>query len=1227
MNASYCNQLKGTCIEADEFGGKNNVIRAKPTDNSQYTMKGNYKHNTFTQKINQTDLGLSLNGEPITINITGKWMPWFGDLSESELKKYNTNENFICAIEKYKINDIGGQKLTFSNNDEENEFWYIKNYYSEIKTPTKDTKNNKIIIEGIEEPPERQKECWIVGGVGLYLGSFGINGRTEPSAYHHLKASKLICNKGHWFNGEAGKNGVNINMNYVITTYGNEANQKSYKMSDFIKNYFSVSYYSDPEGYLQNYNVTKNWESSEAPYDDGIFEETDNQIIYHIDVHEKNLESRLKNNRDSDSSKFNEFNKNISYGYIVANSISKFMQACYQISKDIGGDTSRVYMSYFQYGPKKLYKNIENVQDIPYEYGEKIKMLIVDKFYENNQGFYQIEIISGIQFDDSDSIEKKIREVEFYLLGTPGEKNRRSGGIIERIFNNLLSETFKNFAKAILVLYVIYYGFRVIFGFKKDRNDRSVVNNKDLMITLFKFIIITIFLTSDNVYLFFSETILSFVVDGIIGIIDLIAGIFSNSFITNDNISSLTGGLKYANEIKSLARNFSIVDEILNFFTEKVIIAKVMAFTFNFTQTFGSGLIISIGILMVLILYIFKLVQSIVPFIFVLVQLAIVLPLAPLFILFSLFKETSYIFQNWLKFILSKCLELIGFFTAFYFCTSFINNFIKQLLNYRVCFIGLGDKLFPEVDNEIGVDSVSDFFEGNWAKEILKKIFNRFLAISIEGLPDNYFIWYVANILITALLVIMFDTLIKEVMNIINNILTIDGATANTGGKNAMLAATTGEFSISKQFKNFGSTMGLAALQKESGILRTTKAFLDLEKGLGGNLLAHGKRIGSGFKAGVEALTGDKEKAKRTLTKNGLLDYVKPLTGIPFVGNKIGKKIDNIKADVEAYKERKKREGGKWSKTFKQIKNIWSSNKVKSEVTALLSRKGNKALRKHLESLKSELSKKIFGQKMASKISGNIKNISGEEASRIKDYLQKFAANEYNRKGMADLNYDVFSDNYGKSNRKLIIESLKSKDKKGLMEAIRNSKNITLKSLFGKNNMNYLTELRENDDIDYEIEDYIVENMQKYLEMSSYGSKGIYYNIVSGSSFKKEDPNNNEILVKDDEGEEYKIKLEENSDGNKKVETSAIFDQDGTKIFEVKDANCILKVDNVEYIITSTEDNGTIVSIAKEDGTTKELTKEEKNAALQAKIEKKLEKFNKMMKEAEEFEKNNHSEK
>ena len=32
MNASYCNQLKGTCIEADEFGGKKQFEIQKQND-------------------------------------------------------------------------------------------------------------------------------------------------------------------------------------------------------------------------------------------------------------------------------------------------------------------------------------------------------------------------------------------------------------------------------------------------------------------------------------------------------------------------------------------------------------------------------------------------------------------------------------------------------------------------------------------------------------------------------------------------------------------------------------------------------------------------------------------------------------------------------------------------------------------------------------------------------------------------------------------------------------------------------------------------------------------------------------------------------------------------------------------------------------------------------------------------------------------------------------------
>ncbi len=100
---------------------------------------------------------------------------------------------------------------------------------------------------------------------------------------------------------------------------------------------------------------------------------------------------------------------------------------------------------------------------------------------------------------------------------------------------------------------------------------------------------------------------------------------------------------------------------------------------------------------------------------------------------------------------------------------------------------------------------------------------------------------------------------------------------------------------------------------------------------------------------------------------------------------------------------------------------------------------------------------------------------------------------------------------------------------------------------------------------------------------------------------------------------EYKVGFaDEDGDGHKKGDPTAILDQDGTKIFEVKDADCIVKVDNIKYIVESNkgDDTGTIISIYKDDGTKgEEITKEQKNAELQARIEKKMQKYNKIMEE------------
>jgi type IV secretory pathway VirB6-like protein len=802
ITAVACRDLKGTCIEADEFGQRGNLIKAKNDSSDGYLLDSSYKHEKFSQKINPTDLSLKLTGEPLLINITGQWLPWFGDLDEAQRKKVNPPENFFCALEKY---EILVQSHKFSDKLDENEFYYIKNYYSAIAEKKED---NKTIIEGIEEVPERQKECWLNRGAGLYLGSFGLNGKTEPGAYHHILATKAMCTKANWFGGKAKNN------QYVILEHGEK--KEAYSLGDFIKNYFSVSYYQNMK------NVSDGLDGT----DRSIFVDNGSQIIYNIGEHEKALrESGVKN-----------------YGLIIAHSMSKFEQACYESSRDSDGEETRNYKAYYQFGPKTLYRNISTVQNIKYSYGEQVKMLIGDKYYNDNQGYYSIEIISGIEFDDADNIEKKIREVEFYLLGTPrpGEKDDRADGVIYKIFHNVLSNKFILFVRAALALSVVIYGFMVLFGFKINKNDKSVINKKDLMMRLFKLTVV-VAITSENAFLFFSSTILNFVINGTIGVIDIIAGIFSNSFLKN-NIISLSGGLQYANKVISLSRNFAIVDEIIAFFTDIKILSKIISFSYMFPKGGGGilgavllfGMLVSIALLLVLVFYLVKLTQSIIPFIFVLVQFTLVLPLAPLFILFGLFEQTKSFLQNWIKFIFSKCLELVAFFTTFYFYTSIIDNFIKKLLSFRVCFLGFGDKLF-------GVGDDPNPFVG-----FIRKILNIFVSIEASGLPEGqygYFIFYVVNIMVVFILVFMFDFMTKEIMNIINNILAIDGATATSGGGGNIMGDSS-KFGIGNQLLKFTDTMGLNTLQKKADALSWTKDFYDLEKGVGTNVLRDLGKIG-----------------------------------------------------------------------------------------------------------------------------------------------------------------------------------------------------------------------------------------------------------------------------------------------------------------------------------------------------------------------------------------------
>ena len=292
----------------------------------------------------------------------------------------------------------------------------------------------------------------------------------------------------------------------------------------------------------------------------------------------------------------------------------------------------------------------------------------------------------------------------------------------------------------------------------------DLIDRKELLIFIVKLSIL-IALISPNGFSLFSKIVINFFVNGTIGLIDLVSNVFDNGFAPSD--TSLGAGLQYVDSSLSLSSNFALIDEITAFFAGDTLTIKVMSFFYNFSDYFFLGIFISIALMLLLVYYFVKVLSTVIPFVFLLLQLTLLLPLAPFFLLLSFFKHTNNFFKSWINSIIGKCLEMFSFFTAFYFFTSLVNNIIKELLNFKVCFVLLGDYW-------IGTEDVNIVLEG------IRKLLNNFVVAVHTGLPDNFFFSYCINMLIAFCLIFMFGSIINSIMGIISSIIEINGQNAGS---------------------------------------------------------------------------------------------------------------------------------------------------------------------------------------------------------------------------------------------------------------------------------------------------------------------------------------------------------------------------------------------------------------------------------------------------------------
>ena len=192
----YFHENDLTCLGDFDIEGNQSLksVNAVPDG---YAVKNSYVFGSTTQKSDYKDFGIKSNHDYKKINITGVWIPWFGDEIIIEGNSNTKNRNrlyididtpdrkFICNMNKGKF---GNNKYVFGKTDMENEFYYIKNYYSNVEVL-----NNKGDINYTTLNANEQQQCWLNRGMGLYMGFFGRDGKSQPQHFHHLLADKAVC--------------------------------------------------------------------------------------------------------------------------------------------------------------------------------------------------------------------------------------------------------------------------------------------------------------------------------------------------------------------------------------------------------------------------------------------------------------------------------------------------------------------------------------------------------------------------------------------------------------------------------------------------------------------------------------------------------------------------------------------------------------------------------------------------------------------------------------------------------------------------------------------------------------------------------------------------------------------------------------------------------------------------------------------------------------------------
>ncbi|WP_264687931.1 TrbL/VirB6 family protein [Wolbachia endosymbiont (group A) of Sympetrum striolatum] len=307
-----------------------------------------------------------------------------------------------------------------------------------------------------------------------------------------------------------------------------------------------------------------------------------------------------------------------------------------------------------------------NCNELKLEKGWKIYVKILDRYYLDNVGGYSFEFLYGVQKPGTFGF---FNEVYHYLKDTllisPNKDCKGSEcAAAQTMFENIVKKgsSFHNFVLSLLVLFVMISSLLYLFGMIRE-------TKHDMLIRMIK-ITLVIVLISPGSFRFFYDHFLVLFVKGLEQLISIIT-----NFAPNMNTGSIAQGDE--------AKLFKFMEDMFNKFFAYSVWKKFAAFLHY--QMWASLLMIP-AIFIGIVLYFLLFLYAYIIFLSGFMGIAFLIAIMPLFLISILFSPLKSLFEGWIKFCISFCLQSIMIFALLSLLASIIMNTFYRQLGFTVCY-------------------------------------------------------------------------------------------------------------------------------------------------------------------------------------------------------------------------------------------------------------------------------------------------------------------------------------------------------------------------------------------------------------------------------------------------------------------------------------------------------------------------------------------------------------